>query len=507
MASGPNRPYCPQPFLAYPTFWDGPLPEGLPVLKAPEPDEFECLNLSITAPLSGLGDSAQPGREKVPVLVFIHGGAFVGGSQSISLGGREVFDGTNLVRASLARDTAVVVVTINYRLGPLGFLASKELEELSRSNGEPVGNYGLHDQARALDWVSRFIGGFGGDPENVTIHGTSAGGSSVHYQAIFPDRKFRRAILSSGTLIGIGPRTMDEHQAKFEAYVAKFRKSTLSSAEAPAVELLQSVPVDDFVCPLTPGIFNPLIDGVWIPGSTIDSTQVDDSLEMMIGACAFEQDLAEFLLTDVEKNKPLPDDEMLQAARDVFSANGMLSEARSFPHGHPGIAAAYGIENALDQPSANTEGWAALIADVAFRIAPVYVAAASKRHRAGGSPILVYEIAATNPFSKWAWGYRKANHGINDAMLFDVAGDQVPAEHRDEWRPAAAALQDAWLDFCYGRRPWEPFAAGEKLGPVYRFENGSRGTLCWSLEELVGEKVAKRWRALLNASRGVESEE
>ena len=64
-------------------------------------------------------------------------------------------------------------------------------------------------------------------------------------------------------------------------------------------------------------------------------------------------------------------------------------------------------------------------------------------------------------------------------MLFDVAGDQVPAEHRDEWRPAAAARQDAWLAVCYGRRPWEPFADGGKLGPVYRFENRNCGTLWW----------------------------
>ncbi|KAK4150170.1 Alpha/Beta hydrolase protein [Chaetomidium leptoderma] len=506
-------PYCPQPFLAYPTYWDGPLPEGFPVLKAPEPDEFECLNLSITAPRSGLADSTA----SIPVLMFIHGGAFVGGSQSLSLAGREVFDGTNLVRNGLARATPLIVVTLNYRLGPLGFLASRELEALSRNNGESVGNYGLHDQARALDWVSRFIGGFGGDPDNVTLHGTSAGGSSVHYQAIFRDRKFKRAILSSGTLIGIGPRNMNEHQAKFEGYVAKFRKST--SAEIPPVELLQSIPVDDLVCPVTPGIFNPLIDGDWIPGGTMDSIPIDGSLEMIIGACAFEQDLGEFLLLDMETNQPLPDAKMLSAARDVFSANGMLSgdDAQSFPSNQPAVAAAYGIEGAaLERPSTNIDGWAALIADVAFRIAPVYVAAeASKRRRAAAAAaaggIFVYEIAATNPFPKWAWGYGKANHGVNDVLLFDVAGDQVPAEHRDEWRPAAAALQAAWLDFCHGRRPWEPLAAvgdGEKLGPVYRFENGgSGGRLCHSLEDLVGEKVARRWRAVLNASRGFEKRE
>ena len=119
------------------------------------------------------------------MLVWIHGGGLV------QDGGRN-YDGTKL-----AADGAVVV-TINYRLGALGFLAHPALA--SRPGG-PAGNYGLMDQQAALRWVQRNIGQFGGDPDNVTIAGESAGGLSVLAQMVSPGARglFQRAIVQSGT--------------------------------------------------------------------------------------------------------------------------------------------------------------------------------------------------------------------------------------------------------------------------------------------------------------------
>jgi carboxylesterase type B len=245
------------------------------------------LNLSITCPRSVL---EQGSLEKLPVLVFIHGGAFVGGSQSIQLAGREIYDGTHLVRASIARNQPTLVVTCNYRVGPLGFLASKELSDFNKEHGEPIGNYGLHDQRQALEWCHKFIAGFGGDAANVTIQGTSAGGSSAHYLSIFPDRKFKRAILASGTLTGIGPMSMDYQQKNFHAYVSRHsRQQTKSST---SVELLQSIPVEEMIKPVSDGISHPLIDGEWILGMTMqDVTKIythSTAPDLMIGACDFE---------------------------------------------------------------------------------------------------------------------------------------------------------------------------------------------------------------------------
>ena len=110
--------------------------------------------------------------------MYIHGGGLVAGSSSQQSDGREVFDIANLVRSAEAMGKPIVAVSINYRLGPLGFLASKELAVFNESFGELVGNYGLHDQRQALEWVSRFIAGFGGDPTKVTVKAGGAGGLS-----------------------------------------------------------------------------------------------------------------------------------------------------------------------------------------------------------------------------------------------------------------------------------------------------------------------------------------
>src|SRR6201999_1387104 len=124
--------------------------------------------------------AARPGANR-PVLVWIHGGGLV------QDGGRN-YDGTKLAA------TGTVVVTINYRLGALGFLAHPALA--SRPDGS-AGNYGLMDQQAALRWVRHNIDACGGDPGNVTIAGQSAGGVSVlaHLASSGSRGLFRRAIV------------------------------------------------------------------------------------------------------------------------------------------------------------------------------------------------------------------------------------------------------------------------------------------------------------------------
>src|SRR6202022_2293746 len=121
----------------------------------------------------------------LPVLVWIHGGGYTQGD------GRG-FDGTKLAQEG------VVVVTMNYRLGALGFLAHPAL---ASQPGGPAGNYGLVDQQAAMRWVQRNIREFGGDPDNVTIAGQAAGGLSVLAQVVSPGSRglFQRAIVESGS--------------------------------------------------------------------------------------------------------------------------------------------------------------------------------------------------------------------------------------------------------------------------------------------------------------------
>ena len=140
----------------------------------------DCLFLNIWAPASALDGG------KLPVIVYIHGGGFTGGC-----GHEKHFDDP------VWPTKGVIAVTLNYRLGPLGFAC---LPELSEEAGY-TGNYGLYDQLVALKWVHDNISAFGGDPENVTIMGQSAGAMSVQQHCLSPlsDGLFHKAVMSSGS--------------------------------------------------------------------------------------------------------------------------------------------------------------------------------------------------------------------------------------------------------------------------------------------------------------------
>jgi para-nitrobenzyl esterase len=159
----------------------------------------DCLYLNVFAP-AGHRDSA------LPVMVWIHGGAFVGGES-------DDYDPSGLVA------DGVIVVTINYRLGALGFLAHPALADRP---GGPTGDYGLMDQQAALRWVQHDIRAFGGDPRNVTIFGESAGGQSVLLQLISPGARglFVKAIAESGGY-ALNPVSLASAEAAGRAFAAK----------------------------------------------------------------------------------------------------------------------------------------------------------------------------------------------------------------------------------------------------------------------------------------------
>ena len=148
----------------------------------PEQESEDCLFLNVWTAAAGAG-------EKRPVMVWLHGGAFYVGSGAIAL-----FDGAYLA------NRGTVVVTVNYRLGRLGFLAHPELTRESGFSG----NYGLLDQIAALQWVKHYIAAFGGDPDCVTVFGQSAGSISGSLLMASPLAKglFHRVIGQSGALFG-----------------------------------------------------------------------------------------------------------------------------------------------------------------------------------------------------------------------------------------------------------------------------------------------------------------
>jgi para-nitrobenzyl esterase len=180
----------PMPVIPWEGVWQAdefapqcPQAQFMPGAPLPASSE-DCLYLNIWTP-------AKSGNDQLPVMVWIHGGGFALGSTNTP-----IWYGDQLARQG------VVVVSIAYRLGPLGFMCHPELSAESESGIS--GNYGLLDQIEGLKWIQKNIGEFGGDSQNVTIFGESAGGISVSMLCASPLAKglFRRAISQSGGNFG-----------------------------------------------------------------------------------------------------------------------------------------------------------------------------------------------------------------------------------------------------------------------------------------------------------------
>jgi para-nitrobenzyl esterase len=195
---------------------------------------------------------------KAPVIVWIHGGSLVAGSSK-----ERLYDGSALAAEG------VVVVSINYRLGVLGWLAHPDLS--AESPAGISGNYGLMDQIEALRWVQRNIGAFGGDPANVTIAGESAGGLSVVYLMASPLARglFHRAIAQSAYMIS----TPELKQARFGAPAAETAGTSLARVlQAPSLRVLRGMDPQALTDNAARAGFAPFgaVDGVLLPGQLVD---------------------------------------------------------------------------------------------------------------------------------------------------------------------------------------------------------------------------------------------
>ncbi len=203
----------------------------------------DCLYLNVYVPVLAKQTS------KLPVMVWIHGGGFAAGASS-----------EPRYTNSLLVSKGVVLVTMNYRLNVFGFLAS---EDLAKENGGHAGNYGLMDQVAALRWVKENIAAFGGDPENVTIFGESAGSFSVNALTAAPDARglFEKAIGESGAFFGgaLPLSALAEREKRDQAWV--------DSLGVKSLEELRKLPAEKLIAAAqkqgTIG-FGPVVDGQFL---------------------------------------------------------------------------------------------------------------------------------------------------------------------------------------------------------------------------------------------------
>lgn len=203
----------------------------------------DCLYLNVWTP-------AKSGRERLPVLVYIFGGGFQNGD-----GSEPRYDGGNMAAKGM------VAVTVNYRLNIFGFFSHPELT--GESPHHASGNYGLLDQAAALQWVQKNIAAFGGDPKRVTIAGESAGSISVSALMASPVSKalIHGAIGESGALIStLPPRSLAETEKDGRQFAAAAGADSLKALRALTAEQIQEAAAKG------PGMrFRPNLDGYFLP--------------------------------------------------------------------------------------------------------------------------------------------------------------------------------------------------------------------------------------------------
>ncbi len=284
----------------------------IPGMKSPASSmlqDEDCLNLNVwTAVEAGAG---------LPVMVWIHGGAFQRG-----LGSAPLYNGQQLA------ERGVVVVTINYRLGPLGFLAHPLLTRESPHGCS--GNYGLLDQIAALDWVRRNIATFGGDPGKVTIFGESAGAMSVCDLMVSPLAAglFARAISQSAPFLDRGllmhaTRRLEDAEAIGEQYVTE-----VGCADAPDVlTTLRAKPAGDLATlslETQPGLFLedtrfvPVIDGWLLPDEpgALFARGMQHDVPLLVGSNTDEGNL--FISFETRRFDQMPVGDYRQKLKEYF---------------------------------------------------------------------------------------------------------------------------------------------------------------------------------------------
>jgi para-nitrobenzyl esterase len=416
---GPSCPQAPSPFAPPPPFSE------------------DCLYLNVYTPAA---HSSQGGR---PVLVWIHGGGLVGD-------GARNYDGTKL-----AADGAVVV-TINYRLGALGFLAHPALA----SHGA-AGNYGLMDQQAALRWVQRNIARFGGDPDNVTIAGESAGGLSVLAQMVSPGARglFQRAIVQSGTF-ALNQQPLAAAEAAGEAFATNVGCPDQTAA------CLRSAPVSDLV-----GAF-----GVEIPGVVDGSV-----LTQPIGTALARGQFARVPVI----NGITHDEELLFVAGVGIT----VSQGTDIPlAGDPTDPANYqaNIARALGVPAARAAvianeyplsaypspvaAFSLLVSDASFACPALQV---DRWTAARGAAAYAYQFNDDNaplnilPPDQQHLGL--STHGTELPYLFDQPNAPFPAVLTSDQQALAASMRTAWATFAASGNPssralsWPSVGSGTRV--------------------------------------------
>lgn len=431
-----------------------------PPYRAVAPESEDCLSLNVYTP------ALDGGRR--PVLFWIHGGGFSHGA-----GSQPTYDGGPLVERG-----DVVVVTINYRLGALGYL------HLGGVGGDQWGattNAGSRDQVAALQWVHDNIAAFGGDPDNVTIFGQSAGGVAVSVLLAMPAARglFAKAIAQSGTAARLGGLELGE------AIATRYLEA-LGIPDG-AEDALRSILWEEMVRAQGPrGALSPIVDGDSLPVAPMEAIEAGHlaDIPLMLGTTRDEQKL--YVAT--APREPLSDAALEAQVETVLPrrAQGRAAEVVD-------LYRASRAERGL--PADNLDLIDAVGTTSRFRLPALRVAEASSRHQ---PKTFLYEFDYTSPARGGSMG---ACHGLEVPFVFGAIGrngdDRLTGSG-----PAVERLQhqmmDAWIAFA---RTGDP--AHEGIGAWPAYEPSERHTMVFDLacgsQAAPFEEERSIWESMLKA--------
>jgi len=378
----------------------------------------DCLYLNIWTP-------AKTAHEHLPVIVWIYGGGYINGSAAMPL-----YWGDQLAHKG------VIVVTIAYRLGPLGFLALPELTRESPHHSS--GNYGLMDQIAALEWLQRNIAAFGGDPKCITIAGQSSGSISVSILMASPRAKglFQRAIGESGGLfepLQLAPKYL---LANAEQDGVKYA----ISLGAPSLQELRRLPADRLTGNAG-GIVHPVIEALVLPLAPYEAF-----------ASGQQNDVPLLLGSNAEEARSLTDVTHVKAS--TFDSD----LANSFGALPPPLIAAY--PHATDEEARQAQ----LGLERDLRFGWDMWAWARLQAGTGQRPVFYYSFRQQPPFpagSVYAgWG---ASHYAELWYVFDHL-DQSPWNWTAGDRKLAGEMSNYWVNFA---KSGDPNGPGLPLWPAF----------------------------------------
>ncbi|KAF2636651.1 carboxylesteras-like protein [Massarina eburnea CBS 473.64] len=420
---------------------------SLPLPEVPDHSDTEGLNLNITVPLSK--DGSIQSNAKLPVYVFIHGGGFAVGS-----GWYPHYNPAPLVKLSVEKGKPVIGITINYRLGVPGFLTSAEL----RKAGYKANN-GFHDQRTALQWIKKYISGFGGDPDEITTVGESAGGLSVTMFLLSKEPLMKRCLSTGGAVLLFKPIPEAVTEAAYKSVIEAFGLADKSPEER--VKALLNLPIDDLwqKVPLgTPLI--PYVDGETVPGEpsflSVSSQQDDPSFPipgrkwcsaLMIGDSKLDASILAYMGLDT-KNPGI-------ASKFIDSVNTTLSA-------HPEAATQLFSSYAITPSTPDEEALLSIVrfaTEISF-YAPTR-AFATGWPQTEGNKIFLYHFNEGIP---WEGRFKgEAGHILDVSFLFQNYNELLS----EEQRAVARQFGEDFIEFVNGGDPWPPVEGGKLGARVY----------------------------------------